>query len=153
MIIRALGILLVIVALMCGCEIPHTPAIVPTVADLAKVWVGEGVKGTLEYFRLELRPDGTGLLTVQYTPDRAAVAYRVVRTTLDRYTVTFDVEPADVGADPLLLKGVAVASEMQLDVGGVSGEWKREIRLQPYDRLMQRLNAVTNRAEAYTRAR
>ena len=61
------------------------PCVAAEAEDLSTVWVGETIG---EYFRLELGPDGTGLLTAQWAIGKPARAYRVVGKTLsDRRSI------------------------------------------------------------------
>lgn len=124
----------------------------PTRSDLAAVWVGGEPEEPLEYFRLELDANGTGILTVQYLPGETAVAYRVLTTTLSGYAVGLDVQPVDRGAQPLKVRGEAIPGLLRLQVTGRAPDWTRDIRLQRYDQLLERIRAVTEKAEAYTRA-
>lgn len=124
----------------------------PTRSDLATVWVGGEPEEPLEYFRLELDANGTGILTVQYLPGKPAVAYRVLATSLSGYAVKLDLDPVDDGAQPLQVRGDAVPGLMRLQVAGRAPDWTRHIQLQRYDQLLERIRAVTERAEAHTRA-
>jgi hypothetical protein len=118
---------------------------------LATVWVGGEPEEPLEYFRLELDANGTGILTVQYLPGKSAVAYRVLATSLSGYTVRLETEPVDDGAQSIQVRGEAIPSFLRLQVVGRAPDWKLDIQLQRYDRLLERIRAVTERAEAHTR--
>jgi len=124
----------------------------PTRADLASVWVGGEPQDPLEYFRLELDENGAGILTIQYLPGKPAVAYKVAATSLSGYAVSLDVEPIDAGAQPLQVRGEAVPGLLRLQVTGRAPDWKLHIHLQRYDKLLERIRAVTERAAAHTRA-
>ena len=124
----------------------------PTRSDLATVWVGGEPGDPLEYFRLELDTNGVGILTVQYLPGKAAVAYRVLATSLSEYSIKLDVESVDAGAQPLEVRGEAIPNLLRLHVAGHAPDWTRQIQLQRYDKLLERIQAVTERAEAQTRA-
>jgi hypothetical protein len=86
---------------------------------------------------------------VQYLPDEPAVAYEVTRTALEKYHVDFQLRPVDQLAEPIYMRGQAVATQMKLEVGGTSLEWSRSIVLDPRSAVMARLKAVTERAEEY----
>lgn len=124
----------------------------PTRNDLATVWVGGEPGDPLEYFRLELDANGAGILTVQYLPGKPAVAYRVLATSLSGYDVTLDIKPVDDAAQPLQVRGEAIPGLLRLQVAGRAPDWTRQIQLQRYDQLLERIRAVTERAEAHTRA-
>ena len=122
----------------------------PTTLDkLASVWVGTEPGDTLEYYRLELRPDGTGLLTLQELPDRPAWAYRVTQASLKGYAISFTLAAVDTAAEPVSLRGTATSGGLSLEVSGTNLDWKRKIELERLDHFMGRLNAVTDRANAY----
>ncbi len=147
-----------VIALVLSFSLPSTDALAskkvrqPTPGDLATVWVGGEPGDPLEYFRLELDASGQGTLTVQYLPDKPAMAYRVLATSLSGYAVRLDTEPVDAGAQPLQVRGEAIPDLLKLQVAGRAPGWTRHIQLQRYDKLLKRIRAVTERAEAHTRA-
>ena len=121
----------------------------PTMSDLATVWVGGEVNGYLEYYRLELNQLGQGLLTVQSLPKQPADAYRVTATQLDAYSVKFTLQPIDAGAEPMYLRGSAISIRLNLEAGSTTLDWKRQLRLDRYEDVVARLDAVNRRAEQY----
>ena len=121
----------------------------PTMSDLATIWVGGEVNGILEYFRLELNEQGQGLLTVQWLPRQPAEAYRVTATRLDKSAVTFTLEPVDTDAEPIYLRGDAISIRLNLEAGGTKLDWSRQLRLDRYEDVIARLDAVNRRAEQY----
>jgi len=118
----------------------------PTMEDLATVWVG-GSPSSLEFLRLDLGVQGTGLLTVQYLPTEPARAYRVTNTVLAEYRVNFRVAPAETAAEAIYLRGTAIPGQLMLEIGGTTNKWKRQVELEPISRLMARIQAVTKKAE------
>ena len=144
--------LLVAVSLLATETLANKKPRQPTRSDLATVWVGGEPEELLEYFRLELDANGTGILTVQYLPGKAAVAYRVLATSLSGYSVGLDVQPVDRGAQSLQVRGEAIPGLLRLQVTGRAPDWTRHIQLQRYDQLLERIRAVTERAEAHTGA-
>jgi hypothetical protein len=130
---------------LCGSADASKRVPLPTMRDLATVWVGGG-RGDLEFLRLELRENGTGVLTVQYLPARPAVAYRVTATALSKYRVDFTLAPAETGAEAVYLSGEAIPGELALEFGGITLKWKRSIQLVPLSVLMERIRVVTERA-------
>lgn len=124
----------------------------PTSSDLATVWVGGAPGDPLEYFRLELDTNGAGILTVQYLPGKPAVAYKVLATSLSGYRVSLETEPVDDGAQPVQVRGEAIPGLLRLQVGARAPDWTRDIQLQRYDQLLERIRAVTERAQEQTRA-
>jgi hypothetical protein len=121
--------------------------LIPRLQDLATVWVGDGGVTSLEYYRLDLDTDGTGMLTVQYLPDVPARAYRVSRTNLSEYRVSFDVTPIDRSSDPLRLQGAATRVSLDLQVTIPGRDRTRRVGLQPYSKLLRRIEAVTSLAK------
>jgi hypothetical protein len=105
--------------------------------------------GFHDYYRLELRADGTGLLTLLELPDHPAWAYRVTQTQLKDYAISFTLVPVDSDAEPVFLRGTAIWGRLSLEVGGMQLDWKHRIELERYEHFMARLNAVTERAKAY----
>ena len=128
----------------------NKPCIAANMEDLSTVWVGETVG---EYFRLQINPDGTGLLTVQWAIGKGAKAYAVTETTLADRRVGFRLEPLDERAESLYLRGSACRGLLDLQVGSNSPKWKLDVTFQAQARLMDRLQAVTRRAEEYAAQR
>jgi hypothetical protein len=115
----------------------------PTLSDLVGVWLGGG---DLEYFRLELREDGTGSLAVQYLPREPAVAYAVTSTKLSGYKVAFSVTPIDADAESIFLRGEGTSRSLSLQVGGTNGYWDRSLLLERDAIVKARIHAVEDRA-------
>ena len=118
----------------------------PTMNDLAHVWIGTSIRGILDFFRLEVSDKGVGTLTIQYLPDEPAVAYQVTKTTLTGFTVVFSVKPIDKEAEPLLLRGHASATGLDLEASEPVGGWRLAVFLQREENILGRLKAVTDRA-------
>jgi hypothetical protein len=116
----------------------------PTMDDLATTWVGATAFG--EYLRLELDKTGTGVLAIQYLRDKPARGYRIRQTTLAKYRVVFQVEAAEVSAEPVFLRGDAYPGALELELGGTSVDWKRKVVLEPLPDLVRRLAAVETAA-------
>jgi hypothetical protein len=119
--------------------------------DIALIWVGEAQESWPEYYSLMVQDNGRGLLAIQYLPAEPAVAYRVVRTNLSRYKVSFVLEPVDRSSDVLFAEGTAVPGTLELQIGSKRPQWKRSVRLRPYDELMRRIDAVTRRAQEFAK--
>jgi hypothetical protein len=117
----------------------------PSLASLAGAWLG-GSDGGLEYFRLELRENGTGHLAVQYLSENPAVAYSITSTSLCGYTVAFSVKPIDADAEPIYLRGEANSYRLSLKVGGTDGNWDRSLLLEHDSAVKERIRAVEDRA-------
>ena len=117
-------------------------------SDLATVWIG-GDAASLEFFRLELDQEGCGLLTVQWLPKQAALAYKVVATRLSGYRVDFVLEAVDRVEESLYLRGTALPTLLELEVGAEQPKWKRKLAMEPYSKFEMRLKAVSDRAGAF----
>ena len=126
------------------------PCVAAKADDLSTVWVGETVG---EYFRLELGPDGTGLLTAQWAIGKPARAYRVVGTTLSDRRVEFRLDSLDDRGESLYLRGNACRGLLELQMGSHSPKWRLDVAFQPYATLLRRLEAVNQRAEQYAAER
>jgi len=122
-----------------------TPVQAAGVDYLATTWVG-GHPGINEFLRLEVRPDGTGSLMIQYRRSQPARAYRITATRLDERQVEFTVEPAEVLAKPIYLKGTAVPDRLSLEFGDPTGDWRQRVDMLPLAILTERIQAVSRRA-------
>jgi hypothetical protein len=112
---------------------------------LANVWVG-GHPAINEFFRLEVGPDGTGRLMIQYRRSQPARAYRITATQLEERQVEFTVEPTEKLAKPIYLKGTAIPDRLSLEFGSPTGEWRQRVELLPLAILNERIEAVSKRA-------
>lgn len=113
---------------------------------LATIWVG-GHPAINEFLRLEMRPDGTGTLIIQYRGNQPARAYRITATRLEEPgQVEFASEPAEELAKPIYLKGKALPERLSLEFGSPTGEWRQRVDLQPLADLSKRLDAVAKKA-------
>jgi hypothetical protein len=145
---KTTAVVLMASLLFVGASAATTRVRQPSMDDIGIVWVGgDSLAATQMYLRLALEPDGKGLLTVQYLPGEQAVAYRVSRTILQKYEVTIEAQPIDPLAEPIYLRGEATPAHLQLRIGSASRKWERDVSLQPYSDLMNRLRVVTERAE------
>ncbi len=114
---------------------------------LANTWVG-GSPAINEFLRLDIRPDGTGSLMIQYRGTQPARAYRIIATRLEEHRVEFAVEPAEELAKPVYVKGTALHERLTLEFGSPTGEWRQRVDLQPLAILTAHLEAVSKRAAA-----
>jgi len=122
----------------------------PTMDDLATIWIRGASEGQ-EYFRLELDESGKGLLTVQYVPAKPAVAYTVTSTSLSDYRVEFSTEPMDTEAPRIHLSGEALPGRLDLLMRGQDSDWESTVELRPHEAVMERVRAVTERAQEVAR--
>jgi hypothetical protein len=114
---------------------------------LANVWVG-GSPAINEFLRLDVRPDGTGSLMIQYRGNQPARAYRITATQLelDEHRVQFTVEPAEELAKPIYVKGTALPERLSLEFGSPTAEWRQRVELGPLAILTAHIEAVSRRA-------
>jgi hypothetical protein len=112
---------------------------------LANTWVG-GSPAINEFLRLDIRPDGTGSLMIQYRGNQPARAYRITATRLEEKRVEFTVEPAEELAKPIYAKGTALHERLTLEFGSPTGEWRQRVDLQPLAILTAHIEAVSKRA-------
>lgn len=122
----------------------------PTRDDLARVWVGGGGDESIEYFRLELDANGTGLLTIQYLPDRPALAHKVIATSLSGYSIALQLQPVD-DSQVLEVRGEAIPDLLRLEIRCRAPKWTTRVNLEPYDELLGRIKVVTEKAAEYGR--
>jgi hypothetical protein len=114
---------------------------------LANVWVG-GSPAINEFLRLDMRPDGTGSLMIQYRGSQPARAYRITATQLEleSHRVEFTVEPAEELAKPIYVKGAALPERLSLEFGSPKAEWRQRVELGPLAILTAHIEAVSKRA-------
>lgn len=120
----------------------------PTLQSMAKPWVG----GTLgEYYFLDLKDDGTGVLAVQWTPDKPAKAYRIARTRLTERRADFTLQALDESSESLYMRGDVCPGSIEIRIGSRAPKWQSEATLRPHDVEVARLKAVMARANAVRR--
>ena len=91
------------------------------------VWHGYS-ESHLEFARLELRKDGTGLLVISYLPDSPPNVYRVKQWSQQRFKVDITVEPADPEAEPVTLEKISLEIDsLDLELHGKG--WERKMTL------------------------
>ena len=141
MLVRVFVITLI---LFCSSAIATTVVPPATLGDLQGAWLG-GSEANSEYFRLEIDPNGKGVLTVQSASAEHAEAYEVLATQLAKYTVKFELRPIS-GAEPMYFRGTADAAGMELEAGNVEHRWHRKVVLEREREVLSRIEAVTKRA-------
>lgn len=112
----------------------------PTVHDVGKTWLGY-TGDELAFFRLELLTNGTGWCASVHLPDTVLYeygvnAYRVTRWSLNDFQITFDLEPTSTNSEPIYLKGRTSGHTMDLEVGGTTPNWSRDLVLRPEENFM-----------------
>ena len=119
----------------------------PDSSDLAGSWVGYEESG-LDFYRLDLRPDGTGFLAVTYMAHPPEV-HRVARDELQKFKVRFTLTPLSEVSEPLTLKGDFYYSAFELTVSGAHKlKWSRKLHLVSLGELERRLHIVAGALEA-----
>ncbi len=119
--------------------------------SLAGSWLGGSPKGTLEYARLDLGPNGTGTFIIQYLPQNPPVAYEVTRTELKKYKVRFETRVVAKDREyAITVRGRAIGSSLDLEIeGGGKLKWKREFFLEREAQVRTRIDVVTAMAKQY----
>jgi hypothetical protein len=112
------------------CVIKATP---PKPEALAGVWIGFD-SDELEFTRLDLRPDFTGYCARVSPADTTlheygVDGYRVTRWTIEGWRFIISLTPAATNAEPIYLRGHCYLTSLDLEVGGVNGQWKRKMVL------------------------
>jgi hypothetical protein len=110
--------------------------------DLAGSWVGY-TEDTLNAYRLDLRPDGTGRCAYTFTGEDPSV-FTVRRWTLNRSSFEADLEPVATGSEKMQMKGQPyVYDELRLTVSGVpSRSWRRRLTLHRQQKLSRDLELL-----------
>ncbi len=122
--------------LLAGCASPrsdphaYTPA---NPAEAAGVWVGMDSDG-LQFWRLDLRSDGTGYLSCGQEA-WGFKAYRVSHWTVSYHGLVTDIEPRGTNAEPIHLRGIYTGAVLESEVGGVNGGWTSSVTLYPETRM------------------
>jgi hypothetical protein len=116
-----------------------------TMDDLAGSWVGY-TEDTLNAYRLDLRPDGTGRCAYTFRGEDPSV-FMVRRWALNRSSFEADLEPVAPGSEKMQMKGRPyVYDELRLTVSGVpSRSWRRGLTLHRQQKLRRDLELL-NRA-------
>ena len=108
----------------------------PVMKDLAHVWIGDTCDKQ-ETYRLQLDVRGKGTLVILgWLPQ----TYRITRTRLSKFEVTFDAVPVD-SAESISVSGTAYGL-LKLVVKPTSGSWKQEVTLMPYENFMRRVHDI-----------
>ena len=107
----------------------------PTVYQVAGVWCGY-TGDELDFYRLELKKDGTGWCASIYLPDTSLYSsgvhqYRIQKWELDKRMISFVLTPLTANSEPIFLKGRASSHLLHLEVGGTSLKWSRDLIMRP----------------------
>jgi len=106
---------------------------------LTGVWIGFD-ESQLYFFRLELRPDSTGYLA-NVSPAGSSLhaygvqAYRVTYWASDEWRLTINLSPMTTNAEPVYLRGRGGYTALELEIGGTTNRWKRNLILYPESRM------------------
>jgi hypothetical protein len=126
-----------------------TPA--PNVKDIATSWVGLDENG-VDYCRIELSADGTGLLAVcSRSGDDNAILHRVSVWKIEGHTLTGKVEPID---RPTVFDSARIegwANSWQLDISIIGDQWQRRISFYRESEISRRSVRANERIERYRR--
>jgi len=111
------------------------------------VWQGFS-ESQIEFARLELKEDGTGLLAVSFLPDSAPDKYLVTQWTL-KDQLELAIKPAEPGAEPLTLQNVKLGMDvLQFALRPVhGGDWNCRLKLYNEKTFQKRANAVKKALE------
>ena len=113
----------------------HKRASPPTVDHVAGIWCGY-TSDELSFYRLELNKDGTGWCASVHLPDTCLYKYgthqyRIQKWELDQRRISFVITPMTASSEPIYLKGRASSHLLQLEVGGASNKWSRNLVMRP----------------------
>ena len=105
----------------------------PKPEDLTGVWIGFD-SDELQFTRLDLRPDFTGYCARVSPADTTlheygVDGYRVTKWTIEGWRFIISLTPATTNAEPIYLRGDCYLPSLDLEVGGVNGQWKRKLVL------------------------
>jgi hypothetical protein len=112
------------------CILKATP---PKPEELAGVWIGFE-QDELDFVRLDLRSDFTGYCA-RVSPDDTTLydygveAYRVPHWTLEDWKLIISLTPMTTNAEPIYLRGDSSGFSFDLEMGGMTNQWKRKLVL------------------------
>lgn len=140
------------VSLLVTCTFVFATTLVepPTRKSMARVWLSRANDG-IESARLDLNENGAGTLIINFSPAYPTRAFRVAAVDLSGSHVRFRLTPIDPDPDGLQVSGSATPYELNLDIRGTAGTAKAvvsHLRFEPYDRVLQAIQAVDARAAA-----
>jgi hypothetical protein len=116
--------------------------------DIVGVWVGWADE--LHYYRLELASGGTGLCGFIEIPRQEARLYQVSRWVLDGYDIDITLKPIDQEAWPTTMRGTAISSTLQLQVGdGRKNGWRAKPILKREGFIESVMESAKKRMNAY----
>jgi hypothetical protein len=108
-------------------------AIPPTAQQLAGVWIGWEAD-SMSFFRVDLRPDGTGYLASSFG-EKPAVLSRITRWSIREWRVAMQTTPVDLHPnDVMSLTGEVEWRKLQLNVVGGKNVWRGELTLHRDDK-------------------
>jgi hypothetical protein len=125
--------------MLVGCVLPTSltcdgcNARPPKPEELAGVWIGFD-SDELMFTRLDLRPDFTGYCA-RVAPDDTSLhdygvdGYRVTSWTTEGWKFIVNLTPTTTNAEPVYVRGFCYWPSLELEVGGMNGQWKRKMVL------------------------
>mgnify|MGYP001148770325 CR=1 FL=1 len=120
-----------------------------TAADIVGSWVGVGESMVFTY-RLDLRPDGTGLFGWQLTDTQPNV-HRITVWRLDGRKLRFLVSPTEPSAEQVSLEGFVLPTRIKLSVFGINNRWKADVEMWNEEKVLRRFQCLKNAMEAVRR--
>jgi hypothetical protein len=119
--------------------------------ELSTVWVGWA--DVLHYFRLELHSDGTGLCAIYERPRSSSRLYEITKWTLQGYNIEMMLKAIDDDAPPVTMKGTAVSSYLQLQLGdGRRKGWRAKATFEREQVIESAMESAKRRMEAYSKS-
>jgi hypothetical protein len=111
------------------------------------VWQGFS-ESQIEFARLELKENGTGLLAVSFLPDSVPDKYVVTQWTL-KDQLELAIKPAEPGAEPVTLQNVKLGMDvLQFVLRPIhGGDWNCRLKLYNEKTVQKRANAVKKALE------
>lgn len=98
----------------------------------------------VEFARLELSDDGTGLLAVSFVSNSPPRAYRITRWSQNRFSLETEIKPVEPDAEPVSIENVSFrGSSLELELVG-SG-WPRKLTLLNEASVQERADRLRDR--------
>ena len=147
------GLLLALVMVGSSCStLTVCPARPPSASDVLGTWFGYSTD-QLEFLRLELRSNGTGLLGVSYLPDSSPALYTVDTWRLKDWCLELVVSPTTTNSEPIAVRQVRYdVQSLGFEFGGINLNWKRAATLFREKDFLLRDRQLKDEIEQYEKA-
>jgi hypothetical protein len=118
-----------------------------TVSELSTTWVA-WTGG--EYFRIELKEDGTGLCGFYDLSQVSPKLHEITKWTLKGYDIEMALKPIDADAWQMTMKGIATPTRLNLKLGdGRKNGWRSEATFEHEKEMESMIENTKKRMQDY----